>query len=249
LIHAHPDDAEIVAGGTLAHLRERGHRVTIVTMTAGDCGTAEYGPDEIARIRQAEAASAAARIGAEYLCGGFRDMSIFNEDTARRRVTELLRSIRPDVVITASPVDYHCDHEATSVLVRDACFSAPVPNYQSGTAAPLPSIPHLYFADPDEGFDRDGNEIKPHFVIDVGERIAVKREMLARHASQRAWLQKHHGMDDYIETMESWTKARGALAGLGYGEGFRQYLGHPYPRTPRLQDLLRGLVHPVRGGG
>jgi LmbE family N-acetylglucosaminyl deacetylase len=245
LIHAHPDDAEILAGGTLAHLCSRGHRVTMVTMTAGDCGTAEHGPEEISRIRQAEAASAAAQIGAEYVCGGFRDMSIFNDDYARRRITELLRSIGPDIVITASPVDYHCDHEATSVLVRDACFAAPVPNYARDGARPLAAIPHLYFADPDEGSDRDGNQVRPHFVVDVSETLERKRAMLAQHASQRAWLKKHHGMDDYLETMVTWTRDRGALAGLGHGEGFRQYLGHPYPRTPLLQDLLAGLVHPL----
>lgn len=61
-IHAHPDDAEILAGGTLAHLRDRGHEVVIVTMTPGDCGTIEYGSDEIAAIRRKEAGTAAARL-------------------------------------------------------------------------------------------------------------------------------------------------------------------------------------------
>jgi len=35
-IHAHPDDAEILAGGTLALLAGRGHHITIATMTPGD---------------------------------------------------------------------------------------------------------------------------------------------------------------------------------------------------------------------
>ena len=65
--------------------------------------------------------------------------------------------------------------------------------------------------------------------------------MLACHESQRAWLQKHHGMDNYIETMEQWTRDRGRLGGITYGEGFRQYRCHPYPQTPRLQELLGPL--------
>lgn len=40
-IHAHPDDSEIMAGGTLALLSQKGHSVTIVTLAAGDCGSVE----------------------------------------------------------------------------------------------------------------------------------------------------------------------------------------------------------------
>ena len=66
--------------------------------------------------------------------------------------------------------------------------------------------------------------------------------MLACHESQRKWLQQHHNMDNYLETMEAWSKDRGRLAGFQYGEGFRLYRCHPYPTTPLLEDLLDGLV-------
>ena len=238
-IHAHPDDVEILAAGTIMHLIARGHRVTICSMTAGDCGSAEHGPEEISRIRRGEASAAAQLVGADYVCAEFRDLAIFNDDPSRRRVTELLRQVQPDIVVTASPVDYHCDHEATSVLVRDACFGAPAPNYGTGGNAPLlRQIPHLYFCDPDEGLDREGNEVRPDFLVDVAHHIERKAEMLAKHESQRLWLKKHHGMDNYIETMREWCAGRGKLGGFEYGEGFRQYKCHPYPRTPVLQELL-----------
>ena len=101
-VHAHPDDIEILCGGTLALLAGLGHVVTIVTATAGEGGSAEYDPSETARIRQAEAAASAARIGAAYRCLGFPDLGVFNDDPSRRTVTELLRSVRPDIVITGS---------------------------------------------------------------------------------------------------------------------------------------------------
>lgn len=247
-IHAHPDDVEILCAGTLAQLSAQGHKITIATMTAGDCGSAEYGPDRISEMRRNEAAASAGLIGADYICAEFYDLAIFNDDPSRRRVTELLRQVQPDIVLTASPVDYHCDHEATSALVRDACFGAPAPNFRAnGTAPPLGAIPHLYFVDPDEGLDRAGAPVTPDFVVDVQEQMDLKREMLACHESQRAWLQKHHHMDNYIETMEDWTKARGSLAGFQFGEGFRQYTCHPYPRTPLLQELLSGKMKTVKG--
>jgi len=241
-IHAHPDDVEFLAGGTMALLADRGHELTIATFTAGDCGSKEMGPREIAAVRRKEAASAAARIGAHYVCLEFNDLAIFNDDAARRRVTEVLRKARPELVMTASPVDYHCDHEAASALVRDACFAAPAPNYATGTTAPLGQIPHLYLMDPVEGKDPEGRVVAPDFVVDIGKAFARKREMLADHASQRVWLQQHHGVDSYLDEMERWTRARGVLAGFEFGEGFRRYRGHAYPQSALLEELLGAAV-------
>jgi LmbE family N-acetylglucosaminyl deacetylase len=115
-IHAHPDDAEILAGGTLALLAALGHEILIVSLSAGDCGSTVYGPDEIATIRKTEAAESAALIGAEYRWGGFRDLAIFNDDPSRRTMTGLLRDLRAEIILTAAPSDYLSDHEATSQL-------------------------------------------------------------------------------------------------------------------------------------
>lgn len=245
-IHAHPDDAEILAGGTLALLSWLGHSIVIVSMTPGDCGSTETGPEETAAIRRKEAAAAAGLIGAQYVCAEFRDLAIFNCDDARRRVTEMLRLTRPDIVLTASPEDYHCDHEATSSLVRDACFGASAPNYLTRAEEPAPAlaaIPHLYFVDP------VSEAIQPDFVVDVSSTFATKREMLACHASQRDWLKRQHGIDDYLLTMERWTRERGRLAGLEFGEGFRRYAGHPYPQTPLLEELLGANASPAISHG
>jgi LmbE family N-acetylglucosaminyl deacetylase len=236
-IHAHPDDVEILAGGTLALLAGRGHHITIATMTPGDCGSADLGPEEIAAVRRKEAATAAALIGAEYVCVELRDLAIFNDDASRRLVVGVLRQTQPDIILTSSPVDYLCDHESTSALVRDACFAAPAPNYQA-PGKPLAAIPHLYYMDPIEGTDREGVRVRPEFTIDVTTTFARKREMLACHASQREWLRHHHGTDDYLLQMERWTRACGREAGVEYGEGFRQYRGHPYPASPWLQEAL-----------
>jgi len=239
-VHAHPDDIEFLCAGTLALLAEKGHHVTIATMTAGDCGSVETSLEDTARIRQNEAATAAALIGADYTCPGFGDLCVFNDDSSRRRTTELVRTARPDIVITASPVDYHPDHEATSMLVRDAVFASSVPNYRAGPPRPLAAIPHLYFMDPIEGRDRKGQVVDPDFAIDVTSNFSKKSDMLAAHESQRSWVRKQHGVDDYMASMERWTAKRGAQFGVSYAEGFRQYVGTPYPRSRLLQDLVAG---------
>jgi len=244
-LHAHPDDAEFLAAGTLALLAAAGHDITIATMTAGDCGSRQHGAREIAEIRRGEAERAAAILGAHYEWLGFSDLAIFVTDEARRTVTGALRRLRPDIVITASPADYHCDHEATSKLVTDACFACSAPNYAAPGGHPaLDGIPHLYYADPAEGIDRDGRTVFPQFLVDVGAVIDTKRRMLEMHESQRQWLAQQHGMGDYVAAMETWCRSRGALAGIAFGEGFRQYGGHAYPQTPLLQELV-GRVLPV----
>jgi N-acetylglucosamine malate deacetylase 1 len=238
-IHAHPDDAEILAGGTLALLSRLGHEIIIVSLSAGDCGSMVYGPNEISAIRKAEAADSAALIGAEYRWGGFRDMAIFSDDPSRRAVTGLLRELRAEMVLTAAPSDYLSDHEATSQLVRDACFAACLPNYTAPTESPaISAIPYLYFMDPIDQRDRSGNLTIPDFTVNVESAIETKKAMLARHRSQRLWLQQQHGIDDYIQQMEDWTRACGTRAGLAWGEGFRQYQVHPYPHEPLLQQML-----------
>ena len=132
-------------------------------------------------------------------------------------------------------------HETASALVRDACFAAPLPNYRTG-GAPMEAIPHLYFMDPIGGRDRENRVVQPDFVVNVNAGFERKRRMLAEHSSQREWLRHHHGVDEYLLEMERWTRERGALAGVPYGEGFRRYRGHPYPQTPRLQDSIRGAA-------
>ncbi|MFN7993891.1 MAG: PIG-L family deacetylase [Bryobacteraceae bacterium] len=244
-IHAHPDDIEILAGGTLARLAGAGHRVVMVSMTPGDCGSHEHSPDETAAIRRAEAAASARHIGAEYRCAEFRDLAIFNDDPSRRKATEMLRRVQPDIVLTASPVDYMCDHEATCILVRDACFGVSAPNYRTNVSPPapaLPAVPHLYFMDPIGGVDRENRPITPDFYVDIEPWFETKRAMLAEHASQREWLRKQHGMDDYMLYMERWTREIGKRAGVKYGEGFRHYLGHPYPESPLLETLLGQVI-------
>jgi LmbE family N-acetylglucosaminyl deacetylase len=180
-IHAHPDDVEILAGGTLALLSALGHDITIVTLSAGDCGSAVHDPDEIAAIRKVEAADSAALIGAKYRWGGFRDMAIFSDDPSRRAVTGLLRDLCAEIILTAAPSDYLSDHEASSELVRDACFASSIPNYVTPADSPaLPAIPHLYFMDPIDQRDRSGRPTVPDFTINVTSTFETKTGMLGK---------------------------------------------------------------------
>jgi LmbE family N-acetylglucosaminyl deacetylase len=238
---AHPDDAEFLCAGTLLRLRrEHGYEVHIASMTPGDCGSVELGPDAIARIRRCEGTAAAAAIGAVYHCLEERDLLIVYGARTLEKVARLLRLVRPQIVLTHSPSDYMLDHEVTSTVVRAAAFAAPIANFlvERDLGLPLPHIPHLYYCDAIEGKDPLGRDIPPGFVVNVSAVINDKADMLGRHASQREWLLKHHGMDQYIEAMRQWGAQRGRAIGVAYGEGFRQHLGHSYPQDNVLGSLL-----------
>ena len=237
-VHAHPDDIETLAAGTLALLGRAGCDILIATLTAGECGSRELTPEETGRMRRGEAARAAAMIGADYVCVGAPDLGVFNDDPSRRKVTELVRASAPAIVIAAAPADYHPDHEAASALVRDACFAASAPNYRTGAAAPLSAIPHLYFTDPIGLRDREGRPVIADFAVDISATFAVKQRMLRAHESQVAWLEQQHGVADATAAMEAQARRRGREFGAERAEGFRQYRGEPFPRTPRLQELL-----------
>ena len=102
----------------------------------------------------------------------------------------------------------------------------------------LAHIPHLYYCDPIEGKDALGRPVEPAFRIDVSGVIEAKAAMLAAHASQRDWLLKHHGMDQYLQAMRDWGAVRGRQAGVAFAEGFRQHLGHSYPQDNLLAQIL-----------
>lgn len=241
---AHPDDAEFLCAGAMVRLvREHGWRAEIASMTAGDCGSMEQGPREIAQTRRAEAARAATQIGARYHCLEERDLLIFYNETGLEKVTRLLRSVQPRIVLTHSPHDYMLDHEMTSALARAAVFAAPAPNFlcERGHPPPLPRIPHLYYCDAIEGKDLLGQPVSASFCVNVSSAMETKRAMLACHASQRDWLRRHHGMDQYLDSMQAWGRERAKPYNVEYAEGFRQHLGHGYPQEPLLQDLLGTL--------
>ena len=237
----HPDDIEILCAGTLLRLIEQGHEVCVATMTAGDKGSDTLTRTQIADIRREEARSAAHLLGAaRYTCLEFSDLEIVFDNNARKRVTGFMRRVAPDVVFTTPPVDYMFDHEITSKLVRDACFNAGCRNYETENATgcePLKQVPALFYSDPIGGHDLFGIPTPFSCVVDIQTTIEKKIEALCCHDSQRAWLKRQHGMDDYVRSVREWAATRGSLIGSPAAEAFRQHLGHPHPTHNILAEL------------
>lgn len=247
-LFAHPDDAEFLCAGTLAHLADRGATIQIATMTAGDCGSTVLPAAEIARIRRKEAQRAAQHIGAAYTCLEEKDLSIFYDLTTLRKVLEVVRRVKPMLVLTHSPSDYMVDHETTSRLCQSACFGAMAPNFRTRARRPskaLHRVPHLYYAQPLGGRDILGNEIRPSWCVNVTATFERKEKMLACHESQRAWLRAQQDVSDTLSFMRRMAARMGELSGVRWAEGFRQHLGQGFPQNHLLAELLGEWVRPT----
>jgi LmbE family N-acetylglucosaminyl deacetylase len=191
IIGAHPDDADYAAGGTAALYRAAGHVVHMVSMTNGDAGHHRISGEELARRRYGEANAAAAVIGATYQIFDNHDGELQPTLDKRRQVIQLIRSFRPDLVLTHRPNDYHPDHRYTSQLVQDAAYMVTVPPI-------VPETPHLaanpviaYL--PDE-FTRP-YPFEPSIAVDVGAVLDNIVAMLDRHVSQfYEWLPYNIGV-------------------------------------------------------
>lgn len=241
-IVAHPDDAELTCAGTLALLKDRGWNIVMATMTPGDCGSATLNRKEISAIRKNEAGEAAKLLNAPYECLNCDDIFVMYDKDTLLKTISLIRKVKPKMVFTMSPSCYMVDHEITSRLVQTACFSAGIVNVETQGLEPFFFTPYLYYVDAMEGKDKLGNEIKPTTVVNISSKMDVKEEMLLCHDSQRSWLRVHHGMDEYVISMKSFSANRGNMISAAYGEGFRQHLGHAFPQDNILKLTLDGLA-------
>jgi bacillithiol biosynthesis deacetylase BshB1 len=220
---AHPDDVELSAGGVLAKLASQGTRTGIVDLTRGELGTRGT-----ADTRAAEAAEAARILGLacrEQL--GLRDGFFEADEAALLAVIEVLRRLRPQVVLANARGDRHPDHARASELVSRACFLSGLRRIETTdrtTGRPQDAWrpPQVYFYIQDRWRD-------PDFVVDVTGFEEVKM------AAVRAYRTQFHQPDEaslasepatpisspaFLEHIQGRLTAMGRLAGFAAGEGF-----------------------------
>ncbi|MBI2425346.1 MAG: PIG-L family deacetylase [Candidatus Hydrogenedentes bacterium] len=132
---AHPDDAEVFAGGSILKWVRAGHRVLVVSLTNGDVGHHEEAGGALARRRRAESEAAAA-------LGGYRVLLLDNHDgelaptlALRKDIVRIIRREEADLVLTHRPWDYHPDHRYGAMAVQDAAYMVMVPHFCPDTPA------------------------------------------------------------------------------------------------------------------
>jgi len=216
---AHPDDAELGAGATIAKEIAQGKKVGIVDLTRGELGTRGS-----AEIRSREAARAAEILGItmrENL--EFRDGFFRNDPQHQMAVIRQIRKYRPDIVLCNAIRDRHIDHGRGSDLVSDACFLSGLIKIDTQL----------------EGDDRwqepwrpknvyhyiQWKNLKPDFVVDVSGFIEKKLEAIRAYDSQffdpdSKEPETPISSANFLESVEYRSRDLGRLAGVEYAEGF-----------------------------
>jgi LmbE family N-acetylglucosaminyl deacetylase len=185
VIGAHPDDADIRAGGTAIKYAKAGHNVLFVSLTNGDAGHHEKGGGALARIRRAEAQEAGRRFGVEYLVLDNHDGELMPTLENRLEVIRIIRKWNADIVMGPRPNDYHPDHRNTAILVQDAAYMVIVPNVASDVP-PLEKNPVFIYVE--DRFQKP-YPFQPDIAVDVSSEFEQKVYGMAAHESQMfEWL-------------------------------------------------------------
>ncbi|MCC6745160.1 MAG: bacillithiol biosynthesis deacetylase BshB1 [Acidobacteria bacterium] len=213
-IGAHPDDAEIGAGGTLLRCGALGYRTAILDMTRGELGTRGT-----AEERAAESADAAAVLGLAWR--GTLDLGdghIRDTTDSRRALVRAYRELRPRIVLTHSWEEAHPDHIATAQLARDCVYLAGLAKYE-----------------PEDGLERFRPSCVAHFnlprwtppsfIVDVSEWYELKERAIACHRSQlhdpeRNEPQTALSSSDFAGRLRHRSHHYGTLIGAEHGEPF-----------------------------
>lgn len=220
-IFAHPDDAEIAAGGTLAKWCAAGREVHLLVLTNGDRGSGDPARDrvELAATRLVETQAAGEVLGlASARVLGIPDGELENTQVVREAVIRQIREVRAETVLSVDPTAWffenryynHTDHRRAGEIALDAAF-------------PGAGNPHFFPEHLGEGLDvREIHDIwlgwtnEPNHAEDVSGWFERKLAALAEHASQLA-----EGIRFFEEFLTEEAVAAGKKIGVEHAEEFR----------------------------
>jgi LmbE family N-acetylglucosaminyl deacetylase len=217
-VYAHPDDADVGCGGTLARWAKAGSAVHLVVCTDGGKGTADPDvvPAQLAVERAGELESSSALIGLISVANlGFPDGELTDSDEFRRMLVERVRALRPDTVCGHDPTavffgqDYfnHRDHRIAGAALLDAVApAAALPHYFPGTGAPHQVATVLL-----------SGTLEPDEWVDISDTIECKAAAVECHRTQFVGESGWAG-----EVVRRRAADEGRRAGVAYAEGFRR---------------------------
>ncbi len=242
-IGAHPDDIEFLMAGTLILLRDAGYDIHYMNVANGSCGSVRHDAETIVRIRKEEARKAAESIGATYHESLCNDMEVFYERGTLAKLGSIVREVRPEILLLHSPSDYMEDHENACRLAVTAAFCRGAPNFPvDPPMAAIGGEVTLYHAQPHGNQDAMRRLVIPEIFVDVSGAMGEKTAMLAKHKSQKDWLDKSQGMDSYLAAMQDMAKEVGKLSRrYEFAEGWRRrsHLGFCREEANPLVDALK----------
>lgn len=230
MLAAHPDDAELGCGGTIAKHTAAGYKVGIIDFTRGELGT--RGTPE---IRKQEAAASAKILGISVRENlGLQDGFFRNDGVSQLAVINVIRKYRPQIVLANALYDRHIDHGKGASLAFDACFLSGLAKIETldesgGKQAPWrPSAVYHYI---------QSQFIEPDFIVDVSDYWDIKMQAIKAFKSQfydpdSKEPETYISKPGFLKMLEARGTEFGHAIGTTYGEGFT------VRRYPGVRDLF-----------
>jgi len=223
---AHPDDLEVLCGGTIASYTAAGHEVWMAVATNGNVGSPTLSKSEIAAQRKVEATAASQKLGAAGLIWmDEEDEFLFDDLRTRMKFVDAVRQAKAEIIVTHNPQDYHPDHIACSKLATDARILSGVRLIESGHD-PVGEVPDLYYMDSVAGIN-----FVPQYYVDITEQFEMKMEALRSHKSQNAWMRSLFNQE-LLDIARVQSAFRGLQVGRPFAEAFTQPSSWPRRGVP-----------------
>jgi LmbE family N-acetylglucosaminyl deacetylase len=240
LVFAHPDDESVFAAGVACKTVAEGGAVALCTATMGQHGKLGEPPicarEQLGFVRQAELVDACGVLGASAIrVLGYQDrqLSVAPPDLIRLQLVEVIRSVRPQVIVTFEPngSNLHPDHVAISRFVSDAVGAAADERWypELGSVHAVTRLAWTLPVRPWVVLRRSDPALEPgaDFVIDVSAFAARKAAALRAHRSQHLTIDRIFFVKPDAQML------------LGV-ELFRQAFGPPLQARP-ASDLFTGI--------
>jgi bacillithiol biosynthesis deacetylase BshB1 len=213
-IFAHPDDVELAVGGTLLRMKHLGYRTGALDVTQGEMGT--RGTVE-GRAAEAEEAARILKLDTRENLG-LTDGHVFVDDGSRTKLVQVLRRLKPRVILTHQQGDPHPDHEHIVQLVRESARLASMYKYDEGTGderVDVPMVAHNIFS----------RRVVPTFIVDISDFLEDKMAAIRAHRSQfydpaSNEPETRLSSREFLDQLEDRSRYFGSLIGVAAGEPF-----------------------------
>ena len=210
IVGAHAGDAELMAGGVAAKYAGMGHAVTLVHMTLGEKGHPTMRPEDYAVQKEREAREAARVLGAGVRFMPYKDGELNANDEAKYALCDVIREVKPNLIVTHWKGSIHKDHTATYDIVQDAVFYAALPAISR--KLPAHGCWRLFYAENWE----DPRDFDIDTYVDVAGFMDVWEEAVTSYQFVKGGISRFRYLDYYKALMAM----RGCLSNYQVAEGF-----------------------------
>lgn len=210
-IGAHVGDVELASGGVLASHSLKGDRIVTLALTAGERGV-PAGQD-MAQYREQKVKEAhvfAEMLGGEAIVFDYQDGELPDTEQVRMEVCDVIRRVKPNVIITHWKNSMHKDHALTHHIVNDARFYASMPTIER--ELPNHFAARLYYSENWE----DAVDYVPYVYVDFDQAaFDLWIEALSKH-----WFVTGSKSFKYLDYYKALAVVRGCEARKTYAEAF-----------------------------